>query len=253
VMRKAATRSWKHLARERLENSKPTIPLGNRFWPITEVERRDLKSLFVKDHIQRLATMLRSRPNDAVVEFIDAAYWMKGCSSLGKLRYAVLLSVSGEKSSNSEYCLMDVKEAVKPAALRAMHSRIPKEQSERVVSGARHVSPSLGDRMRASQLAGHSVFIRELLPQDLKIEIERLTRSETMKAAHYLAAVIGKAHARQMDATTRASWLADLAKHRSKVLDAPSWLWTSVIELLVTHERSYLEHCRRYALQKDAS
>jgi uncharacterized protein (DUF2252 family) len=80
--------------------------------------------------------------------------------------------------------------------------------SERVVSGARHVSPSLGDRMRAGQLAGHSVFIRELLPQDLT-EIERLTRSETMKAAHYLAAVIGKAHARQMDATTRASWLAD--------------------------------------------
>jgi uncharacterized protein (DUF2252 family) len=103
---------------------------------------------------------------------------------------------------------MDVKEVVKPAALRAMRSRIPKEQSERVVSGARHVSPSLGDRMRAGQLAGHSVFIRELLPQDL-IEIERLTRSETMKAAHYLAAVIGKAHARQMDATTRASWLAD--------------------------------------------
>jgi uncharacterized protein (DUF2252 family) len=27
------------------------------------------------------------------VEVLDAAYWMKGCSSLGRLRFAVLLGV----------------------------------------------------------------------------------------------------------------------------------------------------------------
>ena len=27
-------------------------------------------------------------------------------------------------------------------------------------------------------------------------------------------------------------------------LDAPSWLWTSVVQLLASHESAYLEHCR---------
>jgi uncharacterized protein (DUF2252 family) len=36
--------------------------------------------------------------------------------------------------------------------------------------------------------------------------------------------------------------------NRSKSLDAPSWLWPSMVDLLVSHERAYLEHCRKYAL-----
>jgi uncharacterized protein (DUF2252 family) len=35
---------------------------------------------------------------------------------------------------------------------------------------------------------------------------------------------------------------------RSKKLDAPSWLWTSIVELVARHESAYLEHCRQYAL-----
>ena len=42
-----------------------------------------------------MVTALRSRDDDAPVEVLDAAYWMKGCSSLGRLRYAVLLGVGG--------------------------------------------------------------------------------------------------------------------------------------------------------------
>ena len=43
-----------------------------------------------------------------------------------------------------------------------------------------------------------SLFVRELLPQDLKIEIEKLTREEAQKVAHYLATVIGNAHSRRL-------------------------------------------------------
>jgi uncharacterized protein (DUF2252 family) len=50
-----------------------------------------------------------------------------------------------------------------------------------------------------------------------------------------------------MDHATRTLWQRDLTTQRSKSLDAPTWLWTSVVELLVSHERSYLEHCRTYA------
>jgi uncharacterized protein (DUF2252 family) len=54
-----------------------------------------------------------------------------------------------------------------------------------------------------------------------------------------------------MDSTTRKKWLNDLQHNRSKSLDAPSWLWISIVDLLADHERAYLEHCRKYALQED--
>jgi uncharacterized protein (DUF2252 family) len=144
---------------------------------------------------------------------------------------------------------MDIKEAAQAAAPRAAGVKIPSEQAARVVEGARHLSPYLGKRMRAVRLLDKSVFVRELLPQDLKIEIEQLIRDEAMKVAHFLAAVVGKAHSRQMDSETRKQWQKDLQRNRSTSLDAPTWLWTSIVDLLAGHERAYLEHCRKYALE----
>jgi hypothetical protein len=42
-----------------------------------------------------------------------------------------------------------------------------------------------------------------------------------------------------------------LQRNRSTSLDAPTWLWTSIVELLADHERAYLEHCRKHALDDD--
>jgi uncharacterized protein (DUF2252 family) len=195
--------------------------------------------------------MLRSRKDDARVKLLDAAYWMKGCSSLGRLRYAILLRVGSKKGKESEYCIMDLKEAAQAAAPRAVSVKMPSDQAERVVEGARHLSPYLGKRMCAVRLMDKAVFVRELLPQDLKIEIEQLTRDEAMKVAHFLSAVVGKAHSRQMDSETRKQWQKELQRNRSTSLDAPTWLWTSIVELLANHERAYLEHCRKYALEVD--
>jgi uncharacterized protein (DUF2252 family) len=86
------------------------------------------------------------------------------------------------------------------------------------------------------------------MPQDLKVEMDRLSRAEAVQAARYLSEVIGKAHARQMDRATRNEFHKSLRVPRSKRLDAPSWLWTSVVELAAAHESAYLEHCYRYAL-----
>jgi uncharacterized protein (DUF2252 family) len=118
----------------------------------------------------------------------------------------------------------------------------------RVVEGASHLSPYLGRRMLAARLLDRGVFVRELLPQDLKLEIEQLTRDEAIAVAEYLAHVVGHAHARQLSAADRKSWSAELRRNRSKSLDAPSWLWNSVVELVALHEAAYLEHCRRWAL-----
>ena len=251
VVRKSIARSWKHLAKERLEDRKPTIPLGARFWPLSGPEREKIEQLFEGTSLRHLATSLRSREDDAPVEVLDAAYWMKGCSSLGLLRYAVLLGIGEGKKR--DFALMDVKEAVLAAAPRYTGEKMPKDNAERVVEGARHLSPQLGNRMIAGHLAKRPVFIRELLPQDLKVEISRVTTEEAMKAASFLAGVVGKAHARQMDKSTRARWAKELERNRSKTLDAPSWLWTSVVSLIGKHEVAYLEHCRRYASQPEAA
>ena len=45
----------------------------------------------------------------------------------------------------------------------------------------------------------------------------------------------------------RKAWAEDLKHKRSKTIDAPSWLWNSVVELMGAHEAAYLDHCRRYA------
>ncbi len=248
VMRRATARTWKHLARERLREVKPAIPRGERFWPLTKFETRAIHELFNDDGVRKLVTLLKSRADDATIEVLDAAYWMKGCSSLGRLRFAVLLRVGTGKRRDDEFCLIDIKEANPTAAPRAPRTIMPKDHARRVVEGARRLSPALGDRMMASQFLERSVVIRELMPQDLKLEIDRLSRAEAVNSARYLAEVVGKAHARQLDGATRKEFAASFRIKKAARLNAPSWLWSSVVELSSSHEAAYLEHCRRYAL-----
>jgi uncharacterized protein (DUF2252 family) len=124
---------------------------------------------------------------------------------------------------------------------------MPRDNAQRVVEGARHLSPNLGQRMLAARFLTKAIFLRELLPQDLQLKLERLTHDEAMKAAWFLAAVVGQAHARQMTQVAKKEWGDELKRRRTRKLNAPSWLWSSIVELLISHEGEYLEHCRRYA------
>jgi uncharacterized protein (DUF2252 family) len=244
VMKRAVRRSWKHLMRERIEDVAPTIPLGARFWPLTRKEARAVAELA---ELPELNTLFGSQEG-ASLQLLDAAYWMKGCSSLGKLRLALLVRLhEGERKTLR---LVDVKEAVQAFAPRYAGSAMPNSNAERVVQGARHLSPFLGERMIATRLLDRSVFLRELLPQDLKLELDALSESEASEVASYLASVVGRAHARQLDAPARKSWRAALGRRRSKSIDAPSWLWSSVVDLVSNHEAAYLNHCRKYALEE---
>ena len=47
-----------------------------------------------------MITKLQSRDSADPVTLVDAAYWMKGCSSLGRLRYAAMLRVGKGKGSS---------------------------------------------------------------------------------------------------------------------------------------------------------
>jgi uncharacterized protein (DUF2252 family) len=243
VRDRALNRKWRHLARERLDDVSPTIPLGPRFWPLSKDERIAMIELFETPAIRQFVSGLSRRDKETQVRLVDAAYWKKGCSSLGTLRFAVLTEVDGELS------LVDIKEAVPTVATGVEGHPPPADHAKRVVTGARALSPNLGDRMAPAMVLGKPVVARELMPQDLKIEIEQFSRGQATRAARYLAYVVGFAHARQMDKATRKAWSRELAS-RTRSLDAPSWLWTSVLNMLAYHERGYLEHCRRYALSR---
>jgi uncharacterized protein (DUF2252 family) len=249
VLKQALRHKWHHLASERIEDVSPTIPIGKCFWPLSAAEKREITRLFRTEEIRRLVTCLHNRDSNDEVRVLDAAYWVKGCSSLGRLRYAVLLRIGKQSNKEGCFCLIDIKEAVEAAAPRAAGVHMPRDNASRVVEGARQLAPFLGERMQPAQFLGRGVVVRELLPQDLKLKMDQLTREDAIAAARYLAAVVGKAHARQMQPASREEWRADLNRQRSKNLDAPSWLWSSVVDLIATHEVAYLEHCRRYALE----
>jgi uncharacterized protein (DUF2252 family) len=249
VLKRALKRRWHHLAAERIANVKPQIPKGKRFWPVTSAEKKEIDRVFKVPEVCDLITSLEERDKSDKIEVVDAAYWMKGCSSLGRLRFAVLLGIGKKKQNSEGFCLIDIKEAVPAAAPHDAKASMPRDYAKRVVEGARKLSPYLGQRMLAGHFSGTSAVMRELLPQDLKLEMDQLTRDEAIGAARFLASVVGAAHAQQMDKDRRKDWSRSLKRSRGKTLDAPSWLWTSVVQLVATHEVAYLEHCRQYALE----
>jgi uncharacterized protein (DUF2252 family) len=247
VRRRAMGRRWRHLARERLTSDEPTIPLGSKFWPLDPAERAALEEVFADPEVAALVLSLDHKDRDRAVRLVDAAYWMKGCSSLGLLRFAVLAGLKNARG-RSDYALVDLKEATTPIAPSVGRTKMPADQAERVVTAARALSPNLGSRMVATKALGRSLFVRELSPQDLKIEVGQFSARQAVRAARYLAFVVGKAHARQLDAAGRAAWSGIMDTDRRGAIDAPSWLWDSVVSLAGMHEAGYLDHCRRYAM-----
>lgn len=246
IMKRAIGRTWKKLFRERLGEGKLELPLGKRFWPLSADERAALEDLVKTDAVRELITAIEHRSPDATVRLRDAAYWVKGCSSLGLFRAALIVDVIDDDKKRTS-CLLDVKQAGPTSAPSV--AGLPDDHAKRVVAGAKKLAPALGERMVGCHVLDKAVFVRELLPQDLKCELDELSAEDASGVANYLGMVVGRAHGRQLNASDKAAWLSELAKHRSTTLDAPSWLWRAVVELVAIHEAAYLEHCRLYALE----
>ncbi|MDB5736496.1 MAG: hypothetical protein JWO65_164, partial [Sphingomonas bacterium] len=133
VRKRALGRRWRHLARERLDDVEPTIPLGRKFWSLADEERAALSTVFDDPDVARLILSLDEQDADRSVRLVDAAYWMKGCSSLGLLRFAAIVGLKNAKG-RSDYALVDLKEAVAPIAPAAKGARMPKDNAERVAT-----------------------------------------------------------------------------------------------------------------------
>jgi uncharacterized protein (DUF2252 family) len=84
----------------------------------------------------------------------------------------------------------------------------------------------LGERMLADSFLGKSVVVREVMPQDLKLDMDQMTREQVVSAARYLAAVVGNVHARQMTPGVRREWVAEL---RKKPLEESGCSWVDAL------------------------
>jgi len=249
IMRRAVKRTSRRLLDERLGKKRGKFELGRKFWRLADDEHEAVRRIVEQEPIRKLITKLEERDAEAPVTLVDAAFWVKGCSSLGLWRVAALVEFQLDgKKGNTALALLDLKQAVKPVAPWAAGSDPGFSPAVRVLEGARRLAPALGSRMLAGTLLERSVFVRELLPQDLKVELDRIDPTDARRLAFYLGKVVGRAHRRQMTTEHTLAWTAELAAHRTKNLDAPSWLWQALIQLVALHEHAYLEHCRHYAL-----
>ena len=205
-----------------------------------------LDELFGQERGAPTRPELNGRDDGSEVRLVDAAYWMKGCSSLGFLRYAALVRIV-EPGGRRSIALVDLKEAVEAAAPAAPDADMPADPAERVVAGARALSPNLGERMLPVRLLGKPVVMREL---------PRRTSSSTSTSSAAKRRCGRRITSPSSSARpTAGRWTSGLAgRGAPRVLEgaaggaeAPSWLWSSVVELAGRHEVGYLRHCRRYA------
>ena len=103
VLKQATKREWRHLAEERISDVEPNIPLGKSFWGLSAKEEKAIQCLSETQEMRKLITSLHCRENSSQFRVVDAAYWVKGCSSLGRLRYAVLVRVGKGDSRMAGY------------------------------------------------------------------------------------------------------------------------------------------------------
>ncbi len=109
VKREAIGRRWRHLAKDRLEDVKPVIPHNKRFWKLASAEKTAIAALFADEGIRARCMELASVAGDGRLRVVDAAYWRKGCSSLGNLRFVVLIGISGVKAKEERLALVDTR------------------------------------------------------------------------------------------------------------------------------------------------
>ena len=138
VRRQSLGRKWHHLARERIRDIQPSIPRGDRFWDIDDETRWNIGVLLDAPHVKSLILSLND-VRETKIELVDAAYWVKGCSSLGTLRFAALVRLGRKK--REKLALIDIKEAILSVA-PSVGNAMPDHLGERVVAGRAPCRPT---------------------------------------------------------------------------------------------------------------
>jgi uncharacterized protein (DUF2252 family) len=232
------------------KDGRRAFPTGPRYWPLFDGERRAVKALLARPEVEALVTTLAglSLDHDGGLEIVDVAFRVAGTGSLGVFRAAAVVSIGahGKKHRDDDLRLLDVKEALPTHTPSAAGAKVPKDDAERVVHGARALSPPIGSRLLAATLGDLPVVVRELLPQEDKVSVDGLEHDEACQVAGHLGAIMGRAHARQLSAKDAKAWRAAFGA-KGEAPAPPKWLWEGLVATVGVHESAYLEHCGELA------
>jgi uncharacterized protein (DUF2252 family) len=171
------------------------------------------------------------RPHKGSLAILDCALRIAGTGSLGGLRVAVL--VEGKGGSDGGW-IFDMKEQGDPSAavLIGAPNMVP---AERVVTAFRSCLTASPRMIGTTKLAGLSMFVRKLSPQEDKLNLRRLKGADLPALATYLGAVLGMAHRRGATKAPKTKWSAsDLGHVRDHA-----------IALAGVHEAVYLALCEQ--------
>jgi uncharacterized protein (DUF2252 family) len=210
----------------------------DRYRPLPREARRELPRAFA-GYVSSLRA--EDRPADkGAFEIEDAALRIAGTGSLGSLRIAVLVRGKGGRDGG---WIFDLKEQGDPSASRIL-GKPRLAPAERVVTAVRACLAAPPRMLGATVLAGRSMFVRRLAPQEDKLELNRTDRHGDVEhrihhedlgpLAAYLGALLGRAHRRSARRPLGRAWS----------LAARSGIVHRAIALAGVHEAVYLSICK---------
>jgi uncharacterized protein (DUF2252 family) len=232
-------------SRRRLLDGRTELKGGKRVFLRDRSDRyRDLPRAILAAVPTAFAAYVRSLPKDErlhgeAAEIVDAALRIAGTGSLGGLRVAVLVRGKGGKDGGF---IFDMKEQGTPSA-SVLLGKPAMKPADRVVTAIRACLTHPPRMLGTTRLAGKSMFVRRLAPQEDKLELVHIDGGDVVHTIHHeemgplaahLGALLGRAHRHGVRTKPRKAWThADL-----------EGIVERAIAIAGVHEAVYLSLCK---------
>ncbi len=164
---------------------------NEKYTPITDEAQRAAITAGVREFARGVAARLPEVASWATAApVLDIAVRIAGTGSLGRLRYAVLLS--GKNDKVGKELILELKEAI-PSSLTPNDTE---DQAVRVIETMRALQGDSPAYLGVAHVGGRSFAVRELSPMEGKISSADLQPSQLDELAPMLGSVLGRLHRR---------------------------------------------------------
>lgn len=208
-------------SRKQLLDARTEVRRGQRRF-VRGPRYQDLPEGIAKKVPAAFARYVESLPEDerpkrkGCFEIVDAAFRIAGTGSLGGVRVAVLVAGKGGSDGN---WIFDMKEQGEPSASLVVKAPrlAPAERVETAMTTCLERPPRMIGR---SEIAGISMFVRKLAPQEDKLNLRQLRTEDLPALASYLGALLGIAHRNGATKLPKKPWSkSDLGVVRDRAID----------------------------------
>ena len=195
---------------------KPAIPLGSKFWALSQIRTERDRRAIPDAGAASSGDVVEVARRRSQVEVVDAAYWMKGCSSSACLRFAG--AAHGRLRQEARHGADGYQGGRHRGGAALPAEEMPKDQAERVVEGA--IEP-----VAASRQANGGRQDRSEIGVRPRVDCRRISRSKSnvdgarRDEGGELSWPASSAKPMRVRWTwrPRKSWLNELNRQRSKV------------------------------------